>query len=184
MSIETNLNESPFFDDFNETKNFHRVLFRPGYAVQARELTQIQTILQNQIERFASAVYVDGTVINGCDTIAETWKYVKLRDKDANNRSLLLVDFFNNGVIANSTVTGETTGVTAKLLDVADGSEAGTPNFLTAFVSYTNSGANNTTKSFANNETLIFRNSVGGSFIVAANTITEAQGGAFGEGCC
>ena len=182
MSIETNLNESPFFDDFNETKNFHRVLFRPGFAVQARELTQIQTILQNQIERFASAVYVDGTVINGCDTIAETWNYVKLRDKDANNRSILLVDFFNGGVIANSTVTGETTGVTAKLLDVADGSESGTPNFLTAFVSYTNSGANTTTKSFANNETLIFRNSVGGSFIVAANTITEAQGGAFGEG--
>ena len=182
MSIETNLNESPFFDDFDETKNFHRVLFRPGYAVQARELTQIQTILQNQIERFASAVYVDGTVINGCDTIAETWKYVKLRDKDANNRSLLLVDFFNNGVIANSTVTGETTGVTAKLLDVADGSEAGTPNFLTAFVSYTNSGANNTTKSFANNETLIFRNSVGGSFIVAANSITSALGGACGDG--
>ena len=182
MSIETNLNESPFFDDFNETKNFHRVLFRPGFAVQARELTQIQTILQNQIERFAGAVYVDGTVVNGCDTTAETWKYVKLRDKDANNRSLLLVDFFNNGVIANSTVTGESTGVTAKLLDVADGSESGTPNFLTAFVSYTNSGANNSTKSFANNETLIFRNSVGGSFIVAANTITQAQGGACGDG--
>jgi hypothetical protein len=182
MSIETNLNESPFFDDFDETKNFHRVLFRPGYAVQARELTQIQTILQNQIERFASAVYVEGSVINGCDTAAETWKYVKLRDKDANNRTLILTDFFSGGVIANSTVTGETTGVTAKLLDVADGSESATPNFLTAFVSYTNSGANNTTKTFANNETLIFRNSSSSSFIVAANTITQAQGGACGEG--
>jgi len=182
MSIETNLNESPFFDDFDETKNFHRVLFRPGYAVQARELTQIQTILQNQIERFASAVYVEGTVINGCDTTAETWKYVKLRDKDANNRTLILTDFFSGGVIANSTITGETTGVTAKLLDVADGSESATPNFLTAFVSYTNSGANNTTKTFANNETLIFRNSSSSSFIVAANTITQAQGGACGEG--
>ena len=30
MPIETNLNQSPFFDDFNESKNFHRVLFRPG----------------------------------------------------------------------------------------------------------------------------------------------------------
>ena len=43
---------SPYYDDFDETKNFHRILFRPGYAVQARELTQIQTIMQNQIERF------------------------------------------------------------------------------------------------------------------------------------
>ena len=38
-------------DDFDETKNYHRVLFRPGYAVQARELTQLQTALQAQIDR-------------------------------------------------------------------------------------------------------------------------------------
>jgi len=49
MSIETNLNESPFFDDFDETKNFHRVLFRPGYAVQARELKQYCKIKLNDL---------------------------------------------------------------------------------------------------------------------------------------
>ena len=43
---------SPYYDDFDETKNFQKVMFRPGYAVQARELTQLQTILQNQVERF------------------------------------------------------------------------------------------------------------------------------------
>ena len=62
MAIETNLNTSPYFDDFDEDKNFHRVLFRPGYAVQARELTQIQSILQNQVERFANEIMIDGTV--------------------------------------------------------------------------------------------------------------------------
>ena len=41
MAIETNLNQSPYFDDFDESKNFHRVLFRPGFAVQARELTPV-----------------------------------------------------------------------------------------------------------------------------------------------
>ena len=35
----------PYYDDFDEDKNFKRILFRPGYAVQARELTQLQTIL-------------------------------------------------------------------------------------------------------------------------------------------
>ena len=65
MPIETNLNQSPFFDDFSEAKNFHRVLFRPGYAVQARELTQLQTILQNQIERGFNEVLKDGTVVTG-----------------------------------------------------------------------------------------------------------------------
>ena len=45
---------SPYYDDYNENKNYFKVLFRPGYAVQARELTQLQTMLQAQIERFGN----------------------------------------------------------------------------------------------------------------------------------
>jgi len=48
MPIKTDLNVNPYFDDFDEEKLFHRILFKPGVAVQARELTQLQTILQNQ----------------------------------------------------------------------------------------------------------------------------------------
>ena len=47
----TDLNIAPYYDDFDKEDNFHRVLFRPGFAIQARELTQLQTIMQNQIER-------------------------------------------------------------------------------------------------------------------------------------
>ena len=48
-------NVDPYYDDFEGTtgaksKNFHRVLFRPGFPVQARELTQLQSILQKQVE--------------------------------------------------------------------------------------------------------------------------------------
>jgi hypothetical protein len=59
----------PYHDDFNEDKNFHRVLFRPGYGVQARELTQLQTILQNQIERFGNHVFKNGSSVLG----GEVW---------------------------------------------------------------------------------------------------------------
>jgi hypothetical protein len=177
MAIETNLNQSPYFDDFSDAKNFHRVLFRPGYAVQARELTQLQSILQNQIERFANEVVVDGTVITGCGLSTDTIGYVKLRDKDANNRVLLLNDFYTNGSLANAVVYGETTGMTARLADVADGSEAAAPDYLTMFVHYTNSGANNTTKSFADNETLVVRTYNGNNFIVAANSIASGATG-------
>ena len=48
---KTDLNVSPYYDDYIEASNFHRVLFRPAFSVQARELTQMQSILQNQIER-------------------------------------------------------------------------------------------------------------------------------------
>ena len=50
MAQQTNLNVSPYFDDFDPNDNYHKVLFKPGYPVQARELTGLQSILQNQIE--------------------------------------------------------------------------------------------------------------------------------------
>ena len=66
-----NFNIEPYFDDFDEGKNFQQILFRPGYAVQARELTQIQSILQRQIANFGSHVFRDGVIINngeGCSS--------------------------------------------------------------------------------------------------------------------
>ena len=50
--MATNFNVSPYYDDYSDDKLFNRILFRPAFAVQARELTQLQTILQNQITRF------------------------------------------------------------------------------------------------------------------------------------
>ena len=60
---KTNLNVSPYYDDFAESKDFHRVLFRPSFAVQARELTQLQSILQNQIEKHGRHFFKEGTVV-------------------------------------------------------------------------------------------------------------------------
>ena len=179
MAIETNLNQSPYFDDFDEDKNFHRVLFRPGYAVQARELTQLQTILQNQIERFANEVVVDGTVITGVGLTTSEVDYVKLRDKDANNRVILLSDFFTGSKIANVTITGATSGVTARLVDAKEGSEAAAPDYLTLFVQYTNSGGSGTEKQFANNEILNLRYVANNGLKVTSNTIVT---GATGKG--
>ena len=59
MPSPTDFNLSPYFDDFSESKKFHRVLFRPAFAVQARELTQSQTQLQNQIERHGNNIFKD-----------------------------------------------------------------------------------------------------------------------------
>ena len=77
--MATNFNVSPYYDDFAESKNFHRVLFRPSFSVQGRELTQLQTILQNQIERFGEHVFKDGAmVIPGQVTLNTDYEYVKL----------------------------------------------------------------------------------------------------------
>ena len=67
LVVPTETTVFPYYDDFNEEKNFYRVLFRPGYAVQARELTQLQTILQSQIERFGKHIFENGSLVIGGD---------------------------------------------------------------------------------------------------------------------
>ena len=63
MPSPTDFNLSPYFDDYAESKKFHRILFRPAFAVQARELTQSQTILQNQVERISDHLFEKGAMI-------------------------------------------------------------------------------------------------------------------------
>lgn len=92
-------NASPYWDDFEATngaleKNYMRILFRPGYAVQARELTQIQSILQNQIKQFGDHIFQDGSpVIGGHLTLDTSINYVKL-DQTFGGVDVDLEDFF------------------------------------------------------------------------------------------
>lgn len=78
MTTSINFNTYPYFDDFNEDKQFYRVLFKPGYPVQARELTQLQTILQNQIEKFGRHMFENGSLIIPGDSTYYTIAYAKV----------------------------------------------------------------------------------------------------------
>ena len=63
MPSPTDFNVSPYYDDFSSAKDFHRILFRPAFAVQARELTQSQTILQTQLERVGDHLFKQGAMV-------------------------------------------------------------------------------------------------------------------------
>ena len=172
MGINTNLNVSPYWDDYSETKNFHRVLFRPGLAVQTRELTQLQTILQNQVERMGDNLFVEGTIIEGCDFQYEEVPYVRLRDNDPGGNTVSV------SVFANSIVEGLSSGVRAKVIAVEAGAEASAPNYNTLLVKYIDGGTSKTNKTFAANETIVFKPSDGGNG-QTANTISVDP---FGKG--
>lgn len=58
-------NINPYYDDFSADNGFLRVLFKPGYALQAREATQLQSILQNQLSRIGDHLFKDGSRIIG-----------------------------------------------------------------------------------------------------------------------
>ena len=69
----------PIFWHFDKNDNFYRVLFKPGFPVQARELTQLQSILQNQVESFGSHMFKEGSmVIPGNINYNNTYSAVKI----------------------------------------------------------------------------------------------------------
>lgn len=72
------LKNNPYYDDFSDEKNFLRILFKPGYAVQARELTQLQTILQSQISKFADHFFKEGSKIFGGNVNTITTTFIRV----------------------------------------------------------------------------------------------------------
>ena len=103
MSIDTNFNVNPYYDDYDEDKKFLRMLFKPGYAVQARELTQAQTILQKQIERFGNHVFKNGSVVSGGATFLQDVTYLKL-DTDYAGSSVVANNFIGTTIVDNVSV--------------------------------------------------------------------------------
>ena len=127
---EVNFNVIPYNDDFDPDKKFYRVLFRPSYAVQARELTQIQSILQNQVRSMGEHIFKDGSmVIPGTLTINKEYEYVRLQSFSTSAISDLI------GV----TVTSSVTGIEALIINAV---EAEDPDPATIFVQYINSSNN------------------------------------------
>lgn len=157
-----NYNIAPYFDDFDETKNYHRILFRPGFAVQARELTQLQTALQAQLDKLGQFSFRDGDrVLNGKLSLNVDFKYIKLENTHSGSALTNIQEF------VGTTITGGTSGVTAEVLK-AEAEGNGDP--FTLFVKYTNSGTNKTTQVFADGETITSDADVAKSATVAGGT--------------
>lgn len=151
MPINRNLNVDPYFDDFDLTKQFYRVLFKPSYAVQARELTQVQTILQNQIEQFGDNIFKEGSIIKGCNfTELNDLRYVKVTDK-ANFDITQYVGFVDTVTISGQDydrdntfeLRGSITGVTAQVVAATRGFETRNPDLNTFYINYTTTSAGN-----------------------------------------
>ena len=125
------LNTSPYFDDYDEDKKFVRVLYVPGRAVQARELTQSQTLQQAQIKRFAEYFFKQGTLVNGCEQNLDlNVDYLKLQTTF--NVTEVDVDSFEDKIIY-----GSNSGITAYCGIVSD-IEGSDPKTL--FINYQTAG--------------------------------------------
>jgi len=161
MPSKTDFNVSPYFDDFTEDKKFHRVMYRPAFAVQARELTTQQSILQNQIESFGDHMFAHGAmVIPGQISFDNNYFAVKLTSF---NGTLSLYN-------AN-TITGGTSGVVADVVGfvATDGTD---PDTL--FVKYRNSGTANEATAFTDGETITSGQTAASTAVVSTCTTGSA----------
>jgi hypothetical protein len=149
MAQELNLNISPYYDDYDRSKNFFRVLFKPGYPVQARELTSLQTILQNQIEQFGTHFFKDGSVVvPGNLTYKNDLNAVILENNFQGKPSSYYLD-----TLRGYRIKGQISGVTAVLQEFLI--EGNGVNNTTLFVKYLSSGSDNSQLVFLEGENLL-----------------------------
>ena len=175
MAQKTDLNVAPYYDDFDSTDNFHKILFRPGFAVQARELTQLQSILQNQIERHGNNIFKDGTVIvPGQMSFSNAYDSVKLATTFG-GEDVVPAQYYNAS--SPLIITGATSGVQAEVVGYKDGTSTSQP---TLYVKYIKTGNDYATETFSDSENIsanasITHTTAYASNIVSATTHTSAS---------
>jgi len=148
MPIDTDLSAAPYNDDTDPSKQYERVLFKPSVVVQARELNQLQRLLQDQIERFGDSIYKRGTIVDGCNfSFFPNYPYVKLRDVDATGLEVIPSSLV--GLYATSA-----SGVRAYVTDHTDGFEASSPALKTLYLHYNNAGTDGNTFQFSPGDSL------------------------------
>jgi len=156
MPQKTNLNINPYYDDFDKAKNFYKILFRPGHPVQARELTGLQSILQNQVESFGKHIFKEGSmVIPGSIEYDPSYFSVKVNSAHLG----IDVSVYLNEIIANNNgkgtrVRGQNSGIVATIknfiLPPAEGVDE-----ITIFIKYNQSGTDGESVPFPDSEVLI-----------------------------
>lgn len=132
--------QRPYFDDFDAADRYLRILFRPGFAVQARELTQIQTMLQNQLGDFADSIYENGSVVIPGDVkINSEYAYSTIQP--------VLVDLSQ---FIGGTVTQAGSTISAKLMEYIPQDGADAPTIYLNYSSSETDGLSDTISLFPN----------------------------------
>ena len=151
MPQETNLNVAPYFDDFDQQSNYYKVLFKPGYPVQARELNNLQSVLQNQVEDVGNHLFKEGSkVIPG--NLSYLWEFhaIKIDPEFLGIPVSLYLD-----QLVGKRIVGETSGVTAQVVKYITDKESD-EGAWTLYVDYFQSSTTDlATQTFQSNEVLL-----------------------------
>ena len=155
MPQKTNLNVNPYYEDFDANKNFYKILFRPGYSIQSRELTQLQSILQNQIESFGKYAFKQGDLVVpgevGLNTKLDFVKLSSVSEVAINEGNDIVYKKYDITQLVGQKLRGLSSGVIASVLETKLATQSSAD---TIYVNYLNSGDSNTESTFRQGETL------------------------------
>ena len=155
MPQKTNLNVNPYYEDFDASKNFYKILFRPGYSIQGRELTQLQSILQNQIESFGKYAFKQGEMVIpgevGLNTKLDYVKLSSVSEVAINEGNDIVYKKYDISQLIGQQIIGLTSGVVATILTTKEATDNSAD---TIYVNYITSGNSNTEPTFRQGETL------------------------------
>lgn len=165
MPQETNLNITPYYDDFDAANNFHRVLFKPGTPVQARELTGLQSILQDQIEKFGTHFFKEGSkVIPGQLSYQDVFTGVCIDPDFAGIPISLYVE-----QLVGKKFKGEESGIEARI-DFVLGASDSELSLDTLYFTIIKSGTNFENGNFTEGENLVLLETISyGNTVISAN---------------
>ena len=109
--LTSNSFSSTYKDDWRDSDNYSRILFRAGRALQARELTQMQTIIQEEIRKFANNVFEkDGVPVKaGGVSVNNAYTFIKISE-DTNNK------FDDVDSLVGTVLTGQTSQIKVKIV--------------------------------------------------------------------
>jgi hypothetical protein len=148
MPLETNLSRSPYFNDYTESKDYYGILFKPSVALQARELNQLQSILQKQIERFGDHVFKSGTIISGVNfRYLPNYQYIKVLDLQVDGQPTSPVSY--EGLFVKNS-----SNLVARIVKTSSGFEQKDPDLNTLYLQYVNSSDTGNTSVYSNGEVL------------------------------
>ena len=158
MTIDTNI--KPYYDDFDATKNYHKILFVPGRPLQAREMTQMQSMIQNQIKATGDFLLKNGSmVIPGHIFFDNTVTSLKLEMTYNGDQVNGYLPSFDGG-----SIVGAKSGVKAEVISYSLGENNDSPTLYVKF----KSGGN----AFTSGEVLSLENGLGSTQVQLQNNFS------------
>ena len=155
MPQKTNLNAIPYFDDYDSGKDFYKVLFRPSYPIQGRELNSIQSILQNQIENYGKNQFKQGDLVIpgevGLNTKLDFVKLSSVSEVAVNVDGEIVYQKYDIDNLVGQKISGLSSGVVALVLTISKATENSND---TIYVKYLTAGDGGDEQSFRQGETL------------------------------